>query len=76
MTSDLAKRVWQHKTKLVDGFTNRYCVDKLVYYEQGEDILAIIEREKNIKNLLRKKKIALINKANPDWIDLFEEINK
>jgi len=60
---------------MVEGFTRRYNVHKLVYYETGEDILAAIEREKQIKSWLRKKKVMLINTFNPDWHDLYNEIS-
>jgi len=62
VTSNLLKRVWEHKNHVVEGFTKRYNVTKLVYYEEGEDIYCTISREKQIKGKLRKKKIALIEK--------------
>ncbi|PIR06385.1 MAG: excinuclease ABC subunit C [Candidatus Komeilibacteria bacterium CG11_big_fil_rev_8_21_14_0_20_36_20] len=71
VTSDLIERIYQHKEKLVKGFTSRYNVDKLVYYEIFEDISEAISREKQIKNLVRRKKLELINKFNPDWKDLY-----
>lgn len=70
VTNDLVKRIYQHKNKVVDGFTKRYNVDKLVYYEIFEDIEFAIMRKKAIKNLLRKKKIALIEKMNPNFEEL------
>lgn len=70
VTSDLRKRVWEHKQKVVEGFTTRYNVDRLVYYEATEDIAAAIEREKQLKAGSRKKKIALIDCLNPEWRDL------
>jgi len=60
---------------MVEGFTKRYSIHKLVFYEIGEDILATIEREKQIKSWVRKKKVALINAFNPDWHDLYYEIS-
>lgn len=75
VTNDLIRRVYEHKNNLVPGFTKRYNVHKLVYFEAGEDILAAIEREKQIKNWVRKKKIALISTVNPDWHDLYNEIS-
>ncbi len=75
VTNDLVRRVYEHKHNLVKGFTQRYNVHKLVYYEVGEDIMATIEREKQIKNWKRYKKVALINAFNPDWHDLFREIS-
>ena len=70
VTSDLKARVFDHKSHTVAGFTARYNVDRLVYFEEyGEPVLAI-EREKQIKMLNRAKKIALIEGANPEWQDL------
>jgi putative endonuclease len=74
VTSDLSKRVYEHKNKLADGFTKKYNVDKLGYYEQYNDILQAIEREKQIKAGSRKKKIQLIENDNPEWKDLYEDI--
>ena len=74
VTSDLVKRVYQHKNKLADGFTKKYNVDKLGYYEVFEDITKAIEREKKLKNSPRKKKLDLIEINNPDWNDLYYEI--
>ena len=74
VTSDLIKRVYEHKNKLVDGFTKRYAIDKLGYYEVFSDINLAIQREKQIKNGNRKNKIMLIESINPDWKDLYEEL--
>jgi len=74
VTSDLVKRVWQHKNKMVEGFTKRYNVEKLGYYEIYDDIEKAIEREKSLKKFVRKKKLDLIEKYNPEWIDLYYEI--
>ena len=74
VTSDLMKRVWQHKKKFVKGFTSEYSVDKLGYYEVFDDIRLAIEREKQIKGGSRKKKLDLIKKGNPDWKDLYDEL--
>ncbi len=74
VTSDLLKRVWEHKKKLVEGFTERYSVDKLVYYEQFQDAESALRREKRMKKYNRKWKIDLIEKSNPDWKDLYEEL--
>jgi putative endonuclease len=74
VTTNLRKRVWEHKEKLVEGFTKRYNVTKLLYYEVAENILAAIEREKQVKGGSRKKKIDLINSMNPAWRDLFDSI--
>lgn len=73
MTSDLVKRVYQHKNKLVDGFSKRYGSDRLVYFEETGDVTSAIEREKQIKSWRREKKIALIEKQNPKWQDLSQD---
>ena len=74
VTSDLIKRVYEHKNKLVDGFTKRYGIDKLGYYEIFSDINLAIQREKQIKAGSRENKIKLIESMNPDWKDLYEEL--
>jgi putative endonuclease len=74
VSSDLLNRVWKHKNKVYDGFTKRYNVDKLVYFEGPGDPLDAIEREKQIKAGSRKKKIELIDSMNPDWRDLYEDL--
>ena len=74
VTSDLVKRIYQHKNKAIEGFTSKYGVDKLGYYEISESIASAIEREKQIKGWPRKKKIALITSMNPDWKDLYDKI--
>lgn len=76
VTSDLVKRVYEHKNKFVDGFTKKYSVDKLGYYEVFDNILQAIEREKQLKAGKRKTKIELIENFNPKWIDLYNEIIK
>lgn len=78
MTNSLMRRVWEHKAKLFEGFTKKYNVDKLVYFESFDNPRAAIKREKQIKAGSRKKKIELINELNPDWKDLynFEEVYK
>ena len=73
VTNDLERRVYEHKNKLVPGFTSRYNLDKLVYFDSTNDITAAIEREKEIKGWVRRKKTALINSMNPEWKDLAEE---
>ena len=73
ITNNLDKRVFDHKTKQNEGFTSKYNVDKLVYYEITEDINSAIEREKQIKAGPRKKKIELIDSMNPEWKDLAVE---
>jgi len=74
VTSNLVRRIWEHKEKDVPGFTRRYNVDKLVYYEIGEEIEGAIQREKQIKGGSRQKKIDLIEQQNPHWEDLYESI--
>ena len=76
ITSDLIKRVWEHKNKVVPGFTEKYGVDKLVYFEQYQEAENAIKREKRLKFWKRKWKIDLIEKRNPEWEDLYEEIVK
>jgi len=74
VTSNLVKRTIQHKEKSVPGFTKRYNIDKLVYFEFYTDIRDAIAREKQIKAGSRKKKIELIESMNPEWSDLFGDI--
>jgi putative endonuclease len=74
VTSDLVKRVWEHKNKVVEGFTEKYAVDKLVWYEVHASAEAAIKREKRLKFWQRQWKLELIEKQNPDWKDLYEEI--
>ena len=74
VTSDLVKRVYEHKQKMVESFSSKYGTDKLGYYEVSESIASAIEREKQIKGGSRKKKTALIESINPEWIDLYETI--
>jgi putative endonuclease len=71
VTNDLIRRIYEHKNKLVAGFTQRYNVDRLVYYEIAASIMVAIEREKQIKGWSRKKKHDLINAMNPEWNDLY-----
>ena len=70
VTSNLEKRVLQHKRKLLPGFTREYNINRLVYYETFRDVRAAIQREEQIKGWLRAKKVALIVRANPAWKDL------
>ena len=74
VTSDLAKRVWEHKQGLADGFTKRYSIKELVWYEAHGDVMAAITREKQIKKWNRIWKVELIEEFNPEWRDLYEEI--
>jgi len=70
LTNNIIRRVHQHKNKLIKGFTTKYNIDTLVYYETFSDIASAIDREKTIKGWLRRKKIELIETANPTWTDL------
>lgn len=74
MTSDLKRRVHEHKEKLVEGFSRKYKISKLVYYEVLGDPISAIAREKQIKGGSRAKKIALVNGMNAGWADLYEDI--
>lgn len=74
VTNNLIKRVWQHKNKLIDGFTKKFNVSLLVHYEEYSDIREALEREKRIKKWNRQWKINLIEKDNPLWNDLYNEI--
>ena len=71
VTNNLLKRIWEHKNKVVEGFTQKYGVDKLGYYEVYEDINSAIAREKQLKSGNRKSKLELIELNNPDWQDLY-----
>jgi putative endonuclease len=73
VTNDLPRRVYQHKQKLIPGFTQRYNISSLVYFESTPDVRAAIAREKQIKGWLRAKKVALIESVNPRWRDLSED---
>ena len=74
VTSDIIKRVYEHKNNLVDGFTKKYNLKTLVYYEIYDDITDAITREKQLKAGSRAKKIELIKKMNPEWNDLYESL--
>lgn len=74
VTNNLERRVYEHRTGLGGAYTRKYQVHKLVYYEISEDVHAAIAREKQIKSGTRQKKIDLINRMNPEWRDLFNEI--
>ena len=75
-TSDLIKRAWEHKNNLILGFTARYSVHILVYYELHETYIEAARREKRFKNWSRQWKLNLIEKLNPEWSDLYEEITR
>jgi putative endonuclease len=72
VTSDLTRRIYEHKEKVVPGFTKRYKVLMLVYYEMHEDVNVVIQREKQLKKWNRTWKLKLIEKFNPKWIDLYD----
>ncbi len=74
VTSDLIQRVWDHKNKIVEGFTQKYGVDKLVYYEIHADAQTAISREKQLKKWRRAWKLRLIEEMNPPWNDLYDHI--
>jgi putative endonuclease len=74
VTSDLLKRVWEHKNDLVKGFTKKYGVHMLVWYEFHESMDSAIQREKKIKKWNRNWKLALIEQSNPQWQDLFDNL--
>jgi putative endonuclease len=74
VTSDLVRRIYEHKNGLVEGFTKRYCIDKLVYFEVYDSASAVLQREKNMKHWPRVWKTRLIAQMNPTWRDLCDEI--
>ncbi len=71
VTNDLLRRVWEHRNKVADGFTSKYNVARLVYFEQFGDAISAITREKQMKKWRRAWKVELIEKANPDWSGLY-----
>jgi putative endonuclease len=75
VTSDLGRRIWQHRTAAIDGFTKRYGLKRLVWYESFPDIRDAIQRERNMKHWSRAWKVRLILDTNPNWTDLYEELN-
>lgn len=74
VTNNLVRRIWEHKNKIFKGFTAKYNVNKLVYFEHCEDELSAITREKKLKLFRRQKKIDLVCKYNPNWVDLYDTI--
>ncbi len=74
VTNDIVRRVYEHRTSEIDGFTKKYGVHRLVYYERCSDVLEAIAREKQLKNWHRQWKVELIEQANPTWEDLYDEI--
>lgn len=75
MTNNLERRIYEHKSKLIEGFTKKYNLTKLVYYELTEDVNSAISREKEIKKWRREKKNNLIESLNPNWDDLSEDVD-
>ena len=76
VTNDLKRRAYEHKEKLAEGFTKKYSINKLVYYEVFDDIAYAILREKQIKGGSRQKKIELVHSMNKEWRDLYEELQR
>lgn len=74
VTSDLARRVWEHREGVLDGFTKKYNLKRLVYAESYDDVAAAIRREKNLKHWSRSWKVQLILAQNPNWDDLYERL--
>ena len=74
VTSDLIKRIWHHRNIVVEGFSSRYSVHQLVYFEFHEDMDQAIAREKRLKNWKRAWKMRIIEEKNPDWIDLWDQV--
>ena len=76
VTSDLPKRIWEHRNNVVEGFTQKHNLKNLVHYEAHENVESAIKREKRLKKWDRQWKIELIEESNPDWRDLYENIVK
>jgi putative endonuclease len=74
VTSNLARRAWEHREGIISGFTKRYFVRRLVWFEEQADALTAIEREKQIKRWRREWKCSLIENGNPDWHDLYDDL--
>ena len=75
VTNDLVRRVYEHKNNLVAGHTKRYGIDRLVYFEQFDDVRNALQREKNMKHWPRVYKTRLIAQSNPSWLDLYDEVS-
>ena len=75
VTNDLGRRIWEHKQSVVRGFTKTYGLNRLVWYERHEDIRDAIHREKTLKTWLRAWKVRLIMQTNPEWRDLYDDLN-
>jgi putative endonuclease len=73
VTNNIEKRIYEHKNKMVEGFTKKYNINRLLYFETFSDVYSAIAREKTIKGWLRKKKIELVKKTNPSWTDLSQD---
>jgi len=73
-TGNLKNRIWEHKNKITKGFTKKYTIDRMIYFEQTENVYSAIAREKQLKGWSRKKKIALFEKEDPEWRDLYDEL--
>lgn len=73
ITNNLERRIYEHKHELLPGFTNRYKIHRLIYFEEFCDVYSAIQREKQIKGWVRRKKIVLIDSINPQWIDLTQD---
>ncbi len=76
VTSNLSRRIWVHRESIIAGFTERYGLKRLVYYESYEDIRNALQREKSLKHWPREWKLALIQQMNPDWEDLYQHLNR
>jgi putative endonuclease len=74
VTANLKKRIWEHKQKMVAGFSKRYNLTQLIFAEEHPNIVSAIQREKQIKGWLRRKKIELVNSLNPEWKELYDSI--
>ena len=74
ITNDLKRRLYEHKNNLIEGFTKKYHVHKLVYYETHKDVKTAISREKSLKGLLRMRKNELVETINPEWVDLSDKL--
>lgn len=74
VTGNLPRRIYEHKNKIIKGFTEKYNADKLVYFEQTENVMSALDREKQLKNWRREKKVNLIEGGNPKWNDLSENL--
>ena len=74
VTGDLIRRIWQHREKEIAGFTSQYGIVKLIYFEEYNDPMRAIEREKQIKSWSRRKKVGLVNESNPSWSDLYPSL--